>query len=401
MFESQRGAPLLRLRWESVKIMAEISVKPNQGRGVECDVSSSIFCARKLHGLCTLIMAAWFATALTAAPVPELPPPTFGQLKPLPGVKVPVKPPSKDELVYKDGDRVKGRYIDRQGDMLVFQSDRFGVLRVPSTQADVVLAKKEPTGVATGGAGAEKANEDTPAEHWPFSPLALARELKEFFGSWHGRFSFAAEMMKDRRQQNSGTGEAHLGRKWPKDEVQLSARYDYATVDESIPSTDMVKGAGVWRHDLPRKMFALYRPTLEWNRAYYRLGKPADYVLLQQEIGVGVSLISTDTKKVRLGVSENLFDTWLTVTDDHISQTTESVFAELEARLPWRIIITDRGVWYYSIVNNTEGWENRFEVNKKLTETLTMGLRHEIRHNNPDVRSADYQRLRLLFGFDF
>jgi hypothetical protein len=85
----------------------------------------------------------------------------------------------------------------------------------------------------------------------------------------------------------------------------------------------------------------------------------------------------------------------------HTSQTVESLFAEFEAKLPWRISLTNRGVWYYSIRTKDEGWENRFEVSKKLTETLTVGVRHETRRNNPDVRAADYERLRMLFGLDF
>jgi hypothetical protein len=124
-------------------------------------------------------------------------------------------------------------------------------------------------------------------------------------------------------------------------------------------------------------------------------------VLLQQELGAGINLLDADTRKVRVGLSENLFDTWVTPTESHVSQNVESVFAEVELKLPWRMVVTDRGVWYYSITDRTDGWENRFELNKKLTETLTVGFRHEVRHNNPDVRSADYRRLRLLFGFDF
>ncbi|HTO02526.1 MAG TPA: hypothetical protein VL069_02440, partial [Opitutus sp.] len=136
---------------------------------------------------------------------------------------------------------------------------------------------------------------------------------------------------------------------------------------------------------------------------FYRLGVPADYVLLQQEFGAGVTLLDAENHKIRVGLAENLFDTWVTPveTKTHISQTVESVFFEVETKLPWRIVVTDRGVWYYSIADQSTGWENRFEISKKLTETLTMGLRHEVRHNNPDVRSADYRRLRLLFGFDF
>jgi hypothetical protein len=295
---------------------------------------------------------------------------------------------------------VRGHFIKREGDVLVFKSERFGLLHVPAAQADVTLAKPPTPAVAATVKKRPAEEEKTVVERFPFYPSAMAAALKDFFGSWHGRFAFAAELMQDSSKHQSGTVEGHLLRKWDSNEVQLNGRYDYASVDEAT-STDMVKADGSWRHDFPNKLFSIYHPTLEWNRAYFRNGLPADYVLLQQEVGAGLNLLSTPTRKVRAGLSENLFDTWVTPTDTHSSQNVESVFTEVEAKLPWRITLTDRAVYYYAITDGSEGWENRFELVKKLTETLTMGVRHEIRHNNPDVRSADYRRLRLLFGFDF
>ena len=192
-----------------------------------------------------------------------------------------------------------------------------------------------------------------------------------------------------------------MQRKWTKDEVQISARYNYVTVDKARPSTDMIRSAGVWRHDFRSRLFAIYRPTLEWNRSYFRSGLPADYLLLQQEVGAGVNLVDSSARKFRVGLSENRFDTWLLTTDTRVSLLVESLFFELESKLPWRIVLTNRGMWYYSIMDATTGWENRFDITKKLTETLTVGMRHETRQNNPNVRSADYERLRVLFGFDF
>lgn len=382
--------------------MAKIFVKPKEVRGVERGVSSSTFRAGgNFRRLLFIFVGSTFASALRAGTVTEIPAPYFGQIvSSAPAGSAPAaKAPPLDELVYNDGDHVRGRFLQREGDVLVFKSERFGILRVPASAAKLILANPAPLTKAEGIKKAEKA--DVAVERFPFSPLAMAAALKDFFGAWHGRFTVSAEMMKDSAEHNSGTVDAHLQRKWKHDEVQLNGRYDYATVDQSTSSTDMIKGAGVWRHDFPDKLFSVYRPTLEWNRAYYRLGQPADYVLLQQEVGAGIALFDTETRKLRIGLSENLFDTWLTSTDGHISQTVESAFAEVEAKLPWRIDVTDRGVWYYSIADQSQGWENRFEITKKLTETLTMGLRHEVRHNNPDVRSADYRRLRLLFGFDF
>jgi hypothetical protein len=76
------------------------------------------------------------------------------------------------------------------------------------------------------------------------------------------------------------------------------------------------------------------------------------------------------------------------------------MFEEVELTLPWRMSLSQRGVWY-PVRNQPDAWENRIELNKKLTETLSTSLRHEIRRNNPDGSAQDYTRLKLLFGLDF
>jgi hypothetical protein len=380
-------------------MLAEIILKPKEQGRVAGGVNSSTLRPGKRVRPFLLTVAVLCGLANTAgSAVPEVPPPCFGQTRLLASVPKP-KPPPLDQLVYNDGDRVRGHFVQREGDVLVFKSERFGVLRVSAADAEVILARPTAAAVAATEAPGEPA--DVTVERSPFSPLAMGLALKEFFGSWHGRFTVSAEMMKDSSEHNSGTVDATLQRKWKKDEVTIAGRYDYATLDQTTASTDMVRGSGVWRHDFPDKLFSVYRPSVEWNRADYRDGVPADYVLLQQEIVAGINLFDADTRKLRVGISENLFDTWVTPTPSHVSQNVESLFTEVEAKLPWRIVVTDRAVWYYSITDQTQGWENRFELSKKLTETLTMGLRHEVRHNNPDVRTADYRRLRLLFGFDF
>ena len=85
---------------------------------------------------------------------------------------------------------------------------------------------------------------------------------------------------------------------------------------------------------------------------------------------------------------------------DHVSRRVISTFGEAEFVLPWRITISERGIWY-PVSNDADGWENRVDLNKKLTETLSTSLRHEIRRNNPDGSAQDYTRLKLMFGLDF
>lgn len=332
----------------------------------------------------------------------------------------------RDTLVYKDGDRVQGTLLRRDAGMLVFKSDRFGELRVAATDAVVIAGEKAaeatvaeataaPKPAATPAAAtaekvAVKAKEakvaaQTEAERvslWErFSPWQLTAKVREFFGPWHGRFAFSTELVSDTADRNNIALEGHLQRKWKRDEVQLNARYDYSDTNQ-LTTTDTVRGDGSWRHDFLKGRFAQYRPTVEWNRANFRSGIPSDYVLLQQEIGAGYTLLSTDARKVRLGVSENLFDTWtFGPAATHNSRVAESMFVEAELKLPWRMTMSERAVGYNPFTNQRYAWENRVDLTKKLTETLSVSVRHEIRKNNPDGSAQDYQRLRLLLGLDF
>src|SRR5258708_14395010 len=49
--------------------------------------------------------------------------------------------PARDVLVYQDGDRVQGRLLQQEGNILVFSSDRFGILRVPVEGTVVIKAE--------------------------------------------------------------------------------------------------------------------------------------------------------------------------------------------------------------------------------------------------------------------
>ncbi len=313
---------------------------------------------------------------------------------------------TRDVLVYQDGDRVSGRLVGQEGNVLVFRSDRFGELRVPADSAVVIKAEKAP---ATAGAGAvtpvHKAAEQAEAERASrgelFSPAVLKARLREFFGPWKGRLAFSAEVVSDTADRSTLSVEMRLGRKWQADEVQLNGRYDYSETN-ALTTTDMVKADGLWRHDFSKNSFAQYRPTLEWNRANFKAGLPADYVVLQQEIGYGLTLITQPGRKLRVGVSENVFNVWTTSPPaSQNSRTAESAFVETELRLPWGMLLTERGVYYYSFAGQNEGWENRAELTKKFTETLSTAIRHETRQGSPDGTAQDYTRLKLLLGLDF
>jgi hypothetical protein len=327
---------------------------------------------------------------------------------------------SRDTLVYKDGDRVQGQVIDTSGNVIVFKSDRFGELRVSSSQAVVIKAPESEAVVASkpvsappslpttqaerdkAVAAAERREEEERVTIWDqFSLSVLTAKVRDYFGPWRGRLSFSSEVVSDIAERNNSSYEAQLKRKWKSDEVQLNLRFDYSETND-LATTDILKASGQWRREFTKSLFAHYRPSSEWNRASRLRGVPNDYVLLQQEIGLGYHVLTKPTRKLRVGVSENLFDTWNTAeaTRDHSTRAVISSFEEVELTLPWRMTVAQRGIWYPS-TDEADGWENRIELIKKLTETLSTSVRHEIRRNNPDGSAQDYTRLKLLFGLDF
>ena len=345
-----------------------------------------------------LVAGLWLVARLAGAEVEVLSPSENVKSAALEAAKL-------DVLVYNDGDRVRGHLVERSVDTWLFMSERFGLLRVPLTDAHVVLATPE-AAEAIARANAEAAQiRLEEAQNASFlarlTPSALAQELKDFFGPWHGRFAFSTQLRSDVNETTNTTLDGHLQRKWDKDDLQLNARYDYSETNHT-PTIDVTKGEAAWRHDFPNKLFSIYSPSVELNRASSYKGLPNDYFLLQQEIGLGVKVFHKPTKNVRVGLAENVFDVWqLTEPRIHEQNNAESLFLEGDWALPWRMKITERGVWYHTFSSGQDGFENKVELDKKLTETFIVGLRHETRQNSPDVRIQDYTLLKLLLGVDF
>ena len=196
---------------------------------------------------------------------------------------------NREVLIYADGDRVRGKLVERSDGVLIFQSEKFGLLRVPVSEATVEKGDRSAVVKAPGSAAAakpalaaaEKAGEDgakpengekEPTGGWAqFSPYALTQAVREFFGPWHGRIAFSTEIANDVTDRTNTTAEVRLKRKWSNDELEGIARYDFAQSAE-VTTKDVARLSGSWRRDFPRKFFGVYRPTLEWNWASNRRG---------------------------------------------------------------------------------------------------------------------------------
>jgi hypothetical protein len=316
-------------------------------------------------------------------------------------------PEAIDVLVYKDGDRVQGRFISDDGKLIVFRSNRFGELSVPSSQAEVIYgsipaAAPAQTAATPAPSARSTANAKNDAE-LAEERLVIGRlsaALRRFFGPWHGRVSFSSEAVNASDSRQNEVLEGRMNRKWVADDVQLSTRYEFSSTNE-ITNTDVTKGSVYWRHDLSRRWFTIVHPSLEWNRNYVYQNQAADYVLLQEELGGGFAVWDRPNKKLRLGLANNVYDVWNTSGNGHTTRNVESVFVEAEFGLPWNLKLTERAIQYFSLNGGSTGSESQFELSKKFSENLVLAIRHEVRDNLPDIHVQNYSSWRLLLGLDF
>ncbi len=290
-----------------------------------------------------------------------------------------------DEIVCVNGDRLTGWLVSNDGVTIVFRSERFGELRFRVGEAQVIArSASDPRGAKTA----------MPASVAP--PATLGKPPD----AWRGRLAFSTESVHDTARRYDELFEANLGRKWPGDDLQFEARYEFSRTNDTA-NTEVFRTSMKWRHELTRQLFLLYHPLFEDNANFYYQGIPADYRLLQQEFGAGVTIWSRDRGALRTGLSDNACDVWSIDGHQHFFRQVQSAFVELDAALPGRLQIAERGFRYFSVQYGQGGWENRVELSKHLTETVLVSVRHEIRRHNPDLRVQDYSRLRMLLGLEF
>jgi hypothetical protein len=306
-----------------------------------------------------------------------------------------------DVLIFADGDRVQGTFVRRENGNIIFQSPRFGDISVPEGEATVELTTQPPPPIIT-PLPSEPEGATSLTDQLLLTKLRrrVEADLVRWWEPWTGRVAASTDIVQDAKDRSIFLAEGRVRRIWARDEVQMEMRYEHRKEDE-VTVVDMIKGSGLWRHDLSVRFFSSYRPLLERDRINTNGFQPFPYILLRQQVGVGVHILRRERVKLRAGVAENFNHVWSLNDDGKSYENGESAFFEAELLLPWRVSLTERTVWFYSLRDQTQGWENEFEVSKKLTNSLSLGLRHEFRQNNPDPRVQDYERLRLLIGYDF
>jgi hypothetical protein len=267
----------------------------------------------------------------------------------------------------------------------------------PKTAASASAAPKAAASAASASAASKAAAPaPAPAKPPPASITRLGKGFLKWWAGWHGRIAFSASIIHDTASRSLYTVEVRVKRTWKHDELQLEPRYEFRE-DNNVTAVDIFRASGYWRHTFGADWFVEYRPHYQRDR------KSSKAEQLEQQFGVGRHILKSKQYRLHTGVAANMFNTWpldRSLPETEYSQ--ESLFSEASLNLPWRVTVTDRGSWYFlGNGSGAMGWQNTFELTKKLTDSLSFSLRHEVRQDNPDPRVSDYENTRFLLGYNF
>lgn len=322
-----------------------------------------------------------------------------------------------DSLLFKaNNDRLKGRLLAEEGDVLVFDTERFGVMRVP--RAEVTLTRED-VAAAVDGAPVPETSAPTvvtaegpshpPADHAAMADpsadaaqlvMASQHEPTAKRSPWRMHVAFSLELIHDASDKAEWIFELRAERKWARDELRFEPRYEYKS-DNDRTTSDLLKLKTYYRHDFGRWWFAQYLPYYELNRQFSVQGVPLDYQYVRNEFGGGIRVIDRPGSILRIGVAESFYNIYLLDYPIDISLRSESVFMEAELDLPWRVSLRNRGqvLWYSD--GGGQGIGNELEVTKHLNDFWWIGVRHEYRVNAPELQGDDLSKLRVFLGVDF
>lgn len=347
---------------------------------------------------------------------------------------------SAGALYYEDGNRVTGKLVAVNPRVWIIDSDRFGRLTVPRGEGTFVeiIESFDPASLPESvedmerivSMEADKARDDEERAEQALAQEGLAEEtgtempvvsekqaesledaswlsaVRGYIRPWKGRLSGFAWTGKDSGEQRT---EYYINltfnREWSKDRLEADLRYDFRK-RSSIIDKKRATARSQYRHRFTTKWFFTYTPYVEYDGYFVGVDR-VDYLLTQQQVGTGYYLVEKEKFASTLALTYNYFAID-TLNDNVDSEGTWVPALKLDNRLllPWNFELAQRGQIFFldltpDSLGSGLGIENEFEIRRKFTNNFSLTLRHEYRIDYPALNSNDYDRLRMLFNYEF
>jgi len=301
-----------------------------------------------------------------------------------------------DWLEFKNGERVAGHYVKTDGDMIFFQSTRFGELHVSTDEARVQFSPPPPSPVSVTGAAASAmasalaariaATESTAA------PPAIATQERH---KWKGRIDTLFDFVWDNHNTSRETKvQGNAERLSGKEHYLAYLNIDYLYNQNTLVQ-DRLEGKFTWEHQLSHSLYSIAEPDYLHEIRQTRIHQ------YQVRTGLGTQLFQTDRSQVRVAVLA--YFSRLDIPAAH--SRTYDVYPAVRLDSEWEIWhglkFKQEGNAYYIPSSGTGGVDNTLSLVKDLFGGITLTLQHEYHHEEITNASITRNELKLLLGYAF
>lgn len=292
-------------------------------------------------------------------------------------------------LRFADGNTLSGELLEQTGDGGKFRSDRFGLLSFKLTEATFEALPSVPPTLAV--APTPSANSG-----------AVDAVLDDQLGWRPGEWSIGVSGYW-RRDNGSTTSDLalDLDSVWRSrhDEIKLALSANYKVVDHEVDTNDQ-SGRLRWLHETTSPWVGLGQVRL--NRSTFSLDPlPAlDYVLVQGTVGGGVRWHWTGGGRTLVTVNYDRLMLQLLRLDARVYARGVSLLVDNQLRLTPRIDFRNTLV-VYRWHGGPLGYDSDAELSYRLTDHLSVGLRHEFRRDAASLDTGTYSRVSLTTRLGF
>lgn len=293
-------------------------------------------------------------------------------------LSLPATAQTRGWLRYTDGNAVSGELVEPGR----FRSDRFGELNFLPADARFEADAPPPAAAAA---------VEAPATSVPitsgWAPSLWSVRLSGYWEDDDGSTTSDAAIDFEATWRRSAG------------ELDLAINTDFKVVDGDVDNNEQT-ARGRWFHDLSPRWFAVGLAKARRSRMTIDPLPSLDTLLLQGSLGLGARKEWSLRSRSRVALGHD----WITVDflkyDLRVRTHATSFFLENNLQLSPRVRFNNT-FYGYLWEDGSWGTDSDAEVLYAINETLSVGLRHEYRHNTVDLDLGSYHKLSLTTRLSF
>lgn len=287
-------------------------------------------------------------------------------------------------LRFGDGNTLSGALVASDADGGLFRSDRFGDVRFTHAQARFEPLPASPVP--------------------PVPPAAAAAPAPDDQLGWRpGEWSLAVSGYW-RRDDGSTTSDlaVDLDSTWRthRDEIRLALSANYKKVDREVDTNDQ-DGSLRWLHEVAPTWVTLGQ--LKLNRSTFALvdALPAlDYALVQATVGAGPRWRWPNGGRTLVTLNYDRLMLELLQLDRRVYSHSVSLLLDNRLHLSAKVDFSNT-LFVYHWRDGSTGFDSDAELSYRLSDHLSVGLRHEYRRNAASLATGTYNRVSLTTRLGF